>query len=71
MEPAILNVPMSITHNNGGTAAIPGPMKTIKIEKNKQINMFLDWLKNTLYDKGGECHAKKKRNVMSKKTIKK
>ena len=33
--------------------------------------MFLDWLKNTMYDKGGECHAKKKRNVISKKTIKK
>ena len=32
--------------------------------------MFLDWLKNTLYDKGGECHAKKKRNVISKRLSK-
>ena len=61
MEPAILKVPMSITHNNGGTAAIPGPMKTIKIEKNKQINMFLDWLKNTLYDKEENVMQRKKK----------
>ena len=33
--------------------------------------MFLEWLKNTLYDKGEECQARKKRNVISKKTIKK